>query len=61
MKRLAARNKPLVNYSEVARRLGIHPSYVSKLMNGTRVSVRRMKQIDDLLHKEFRAARGDGR
>lgn len=48
--------KYLINHSEVARRLGLSPSYVCMLFNGQRQNLKRMKQIEDLIIEELAIA-----
>lgn len=45
----------LINWSEVARRLGLSPRYVVMLRHGQRKSKRRLKQIEELIRGELSA------
>lgn len=44
----------LINWSEVARRLGLSPRYVAMLRRGQRKSAKRLKQIEELISGELR-------
>ena len=44
----------LINWSEVARRLGLSPRYVAMLRRGQRKSEKRLKQIEELISGELR-------
>lgn len=46
------KNNKIVNYSEIARKLNISPSYVKLLLTGKRKSERYAKAIQDLLKRE---------
>lgn len=48
--------KHLINRTEVARRLGLSPSYVCALLKGEEKNVERMEQIEDLIIEELSAA-----
>ena len=43
----------LINWSEVARRLGLSPRYVAMLRRGQRKSEKRLKQIEELIQEEL--------
>ena len=45
----------LINWSEVARRLGLSPRYVAMLRRGERKSERRLKQMEELIRGELNA------
>jgi transcriptional regulator with XRE-family HTH domain len=47
--------RDLINWSEVARRLGLSPRYVVMLRRGQRKSERRLKQIEELIRGELSA------
>lgn len=44
----------LINWSEVARRLGLSPRYVAMLRRGQRKSEKRLKQIEELISEELK-------
>jgi len=46
--------RPLMNLSEVARRLGVTEQYVGQLFSGVRNSEKRLRQIRKMLKREFR-------
>ena len=45
--------RDLINWSEVARRLGLSPRYVAMLRRGQRKSEKRLKQIEELIRGEL--------
>ncbi len=47
--------RDLINWSEVARRLGLSPRYVVMLRRGQRKSERRLKEIEELIRGELSA------
>ncbi len=58
MRNRSAKSKPrrnLINRAEVARRLGLSTAYVGMLFRGERKSVKRLKQIEDLVLAELAA------
>jgi len=48
-----AKIKPMVNQSEIARRLHVDKSYVGLLFSGKRKSKKRIEQIRKMLLKEL--------
>ncbi|KAB2967546.1 helix-turn-helix domain-containing protein [Zoogloea sp.] len=46
--------KPIINKSEIARRIGITPQYVGQLLNGKRHNAERIQQIERVIHSELR-------
>ncbi len=47
------KNLKLINKSEIARKLGISPSYVHKLLTGKRKSDKYERAIRELIAKEL--------
>lgn len=48
---MTIKNPNLFNLSEIARQLGISPSYVSKILKGHRKSDKYIKQIKELINE----------
>lgn len=58
MRNRSAKSKPrehLINHGVVARKLGLSLGYVDALFRGERKSVKRLKQIEDLVLAELAA------
>lgn len=56
MRNRKPKSKPhrcLINRAEVARRLGLSTAYVGMLFRGERKSVKRLKEIEDLVLEEL--------
>jgi hypothetical protein len=55
MKKTHTKIKPIINYSEIGRRLGITPQYVGQLLDpkNKRKNPERIKSIRDLVHNEL--------
>ncbi|HQT92976.1 MAG TPA: hypothetical protein PL001_13220, partial [Candidatus Kryptobacter bacterium] len=52
------RARDLINWSEVARRLGLSPRYVVMLRRGQRKNEERLKQIERLISDELTSGNG---
>jgi len=55
MNKSLSKIKPIINQAEVARRLGISPSYVCYLWSGKRTNAGRLAQIRHLIATELKA------
>lgn len=48
------KTKPIINKSEVARRMGVSSMYVGLLLTGKRGNAERLRQIEEIVHSELR-------
>lgn len=53
MKKTRSKIKPIINKSEIARRLNLTPQYVGQLLNGKRHNQERIREIESVIHNEL--------
>lgn len=54
MSRRRVKVNPILNRSQIAKRMGVSHTYVIQLLNGKRTTASRRKEIKDILREELR-------